>query len=652
MIINSRTFGPAAGLEDSTLSAAPGTIAPPGLAEHRAGELLVQFTAGTGADARAAALAHVGGNVLEQINEHGGGLLRISLGNGLSVEQAISVLSHIPGVQFAEPNYVLHTEAISDDPLYTGGSLWGMEGDQTSPANAFGSQAGEAWSAGYTGSTHVAVGVIDTGIDYTHPDLYLNVWLNQGEISTALRAQLTDTDGDGLITFRDLNAAANSAFVTDLNGNGRIDAGDLLKDARWADSTDQDGNGYTDDLIGWDFVNNDNDPYDDNEHGTHVSGTIAGQGGNGTGVAGVNWSAEIIALKFLDASGTGDTANAVKAIDYYNWAAAHNGSTDFVATNNSWGGGGFSQSMFDAIVRAAQQDVLFVAAAGNGGFDQRGDNNDATANYPSNYNTTSAVGWDSVIGVAAITSTGARASYSNYGATTVELGAPGSGIVSTVPGGGYASLSGTSMATPHVTGAIALYAAATGFGAQQIRTDLLASTAATSSLSGITMTGGRLDVSALMQHVGNPTPPPPVVNNIYGTTASDTIVGTTGNDVISGIPATGTNLGRGTIDSLTGNGGDDTFVLGDSRGRFYDDGKARTGGTSDYALIKDFGAGDHIQLAGKLTDYVQAVVTLNGTTGTGLYYDSNHNGLFDSKDELIGLVAGTSHVDPASFIFV
>lgn len=161
--------------------------------------------------------------------------------------------------------------AVSNDSSYTDGSLWGMYGDKTATVNQYGSQAGEAWAAGFTGATKTVVGVVDTGIDYTHPDLYLNIWLNQGEIPNAFKPKIKDTDSDGLITFRDLNNLANKAYVTDKNNNGYIDAGDLLKDARWADGIDQDKNGYTDDLIGWDFFNNDNDPFDDHGHGTHVS---------------------------------------------------------------------------------------------------------------------------------------------------------------------------------------------------------------------------------------------------------------------------------------------------------------------------------------------------------------------------------------------
>lgn len=407
--------------------------------------------------------------------------------------------------------------AVSNDPGYTDGSLWGMLGDTGAVQNAFGSQANEAWAAGFTGSTKTVVGVIDTGIDYTHPDLYLNIWLNQREIPTTLRASLSDIDTDGLITFRDLNGSANASYVIDYNGNGRIEAGDLLNDVRWENGLDEDGNGYRDDLIGWDFINNDNDPYDDNGHGTHVSGTIGGMGGNGIGVAGVNWTVQMVALKFLSASGSGSTTGAINAVNYFTDASISATATEnFVATNNSWGGGGYSQALNDAIARGAQRDILFVAAAGNSTS-----NNDVTANYPSNYNTTAAAGYDAVVAVASITSTGALSSFSSYGATTVDIAAPGSSIYSTLPGGSYGTYSGTSMATPHVSGAVALYAAANpNASAAEIRLALLDSAAATASLGGKVVTAGRLDIGTLMNTA--PPPPPPPSGDVIAGDASTT----------------------------------------------------------------------------------------------------------------------------------
>ncbi|MBM3591536.1 MAG: hypothetical protein FJX32_02545 [Alphaproteobacteria bacterium] len=157
-------------------------------------------------------------------------------------------------------DWKLSVATAPNDTFFANGSLWGMYGDTSGTANPFGSQAANAWAQGHTGSMANVVGVIDTGLDYTHPDLYLNIWLNQREIPTSLRAGLSDMDADGPITFRDLNASANAAHVRDVNGNGRIDAGDLLNDARWENGVDEDGNGFLDDLIGWDFANKDNDP--------------------------------------------------------------------------------------------------------------------------------------------------------------------------------------------------------------------------------------------------------------------------------------------------------------------------------------------------------------------------------------------------------
>lgn len=389
----------------------------------------------------------------------------------------------------------IHIAVASNDPGYTGGSLWGMLGDAGKTQNAYGSQANEAWAEGVTGSTSSVVGVIDTGIDYTHPDLYLNIWLNQREIPTTLRVRLKDIDTDGLITFRDLNNSSNASFVRDYNRNGRIDAGDLLSDSRWENRVDEDGNGYRDDLIGWDFINNDNDPFDDNGHGTHVAGTIGAMGGNGIGVAGVNWEIQMVALKFLSAGGSGATTGAVNAVNYFTDAATRAAAAeDFIATNNSWGGGGYSAQMLDAIGRAAQKDILFIAAAGNAAA-----NNDVQANYPANYSTIAAAGYGAVVSVASLTDAGARSSFSNYGANTVDIAAPGSSIYSTLPNGRYGTYSGTSMATPHVTGAVALYAAEhPEASAAEIRAALLASAAATPSVSSLVATGGRLDIGAFL----------------------------------------------------------------------------------------------------------------------------------------------------------
>lgn len=623
------------GLPDDTLGRRPN------IQEQQPTELLVQFRPGVVAEVQASILSvAVGGQSRLLRSDENGDLLVVSLPTGgQSLEALKTALGNNPNVSFVEPNYLVSVQG-SNDPSYTSGNLWGMYGDQTSPANAFGSQAAESWAAGRTGSMKTVIGIVDTGIDYRHPDLYLNIWLNPGEVPTNLG--LIDADQDGLITVRDLNQIANAAAVSDLNGTGYIDAGDLLRDPRWSNGVDNDGNGRTDDLIGWDFVNNDNDPLDGNGHGTHVAGTIGAMGNNGVGVAGINWNVQLMALKFLPDSGSGSLATAISALDYYTAAASKYdaGPGNYIATNNSWGGGGYSQALLDTIVLGANKDVLFVAAAGNGGSDGIGDNNDRTANYPSNYSTLSAAGWEAVIAVASITNTGALSSFSNYGASTVDLGAPGSAILSTTPNGSYSTYSGTSMATPHVAGALGLIATAneTLTGAE-LRTFLLNNITATSSLANRTVTGGRLDVSQSLTAVDNASAP--VTSDpkiIYGTTGADNLVGGAGNDVISGVPATGSQLGKGTIDKLTGGAGNDLFILGDARGRFYDDGSTKNAGNADYALIKDFTQGDKIQLASG--SYFLRNASVSGVSGLGIYHDSNANKSFDSRDELIGIVQG------------
>jgi subtilisin family serine protease len=410
-------------------------------------ELLVKFKPGTSNAAKDRALLRISGKVSEKIltktmqrfNDKEGLML---VHTPLAVLEAKSKVKGVE-VEYAEPNFIYQHDAVSNDTYYTNGSMWGVLGDALNPANQFGSQANEAWANNHTGSKTVHVGVIDEGAMYNHTDLAGQIWTNPYD------------PVDGL---------------------------------------DNDGNGYKDDIHGWDFDRNDNSTFDgaDDDHGTHVSGTIGAKGGNGSGVAGINWNITIITAKFLGKRG-GTTANAIKAIDYITDLKTRHGLL-LPATNNSWGGGGFSQSLQNAIERANSANILFIAAAGNGGGDGKGDNNNTVANYPSNYPNAN------VIAVAALTSTGALASYSNYGSNTVDIGAPGSGIVSTVPSrsgtSAYASYSGTSMATPHVTGGAALYAASNpGASAATIKQAILSSAVTTPSLSGKCVTGGRLNVS-------------------------------------------------------------------------------------------------------------------------------------------------------------
>ena len=356
-----------------------------------------------------------------------GPLELVDLPAGLLPAQAIAALSRRPGVAFAEKNWKLTTQATSNDPYMTSNQLWGMGGGYGSNA------AAAAWATDKLGSRGVYVGIIDEGYQYDHLDLIANAGVNPGEIA----------------------------------GNG----------------IDDDGNGYADDVYGWNFDRNNNQiNTSQDDHGTHVAGTIGASGGNGIGVAGVNWNISLLNAKFLGNRG-GTTANAIKAVDYFTDLKTRHG-LNIVATNNSWGGGSFSQGLQDAINRAGAANILFIAAAGNDGR-----NNDTTTSYPSGYSGAN------VIAVASITSSGALSSFSNYGATSVDLGAPGSDIMSTLPGGSYGSYSGTSMATPHVTGTAGLLASIFPWAtALQIKDALLAGSTATPSLNGKTATGGRLDI--------------------------------------------------------------------------------------------------------------------------------------------------------------
>jgi subtilisin family serine protease len=419
-----------------------------GAPEYVPGEVIVKFRADASAEARDAALQAASAKVGERIVT--AAMLRAGdnegltvLHTGLAVPAAIERLRGNPDVEYAEPNWIYRHNATSDDTYYTDGLLWGMYGDATSPANQYGSQAGEAWAGSKTNCGTVWVGIIDEGYMYTHEDLAANAGKNP-----------VDNTFDGI---------------------------------------DNDGNGYVDDVYGWDFDGNDNSVFDGthDDHGTHVAGTIGGVGGNGKGVAGVCWTVKLFNAKFLGRFG-GTTANAVKSVDYFTDLKARHG-INLVATSNSWGGGGFSQALGDAIERANAQNILFIAAAGN-------DSNDcdtSTGCYPAEYPNAN------VIAVASITSSGAMSSFSNYGATTIDIGAPGSGIWSTIPASSrgkivssYKSYSGTSMATPHVSGAAALYAAYhSGASAATIKNAIMSGAVPTASLNGKVVSNGRLNVS-------------------------------------------------------------------------------------------------------------------------------------------------------------
>ncbi|MFH1243854.1 MAG: S8 family serine peptidase [Pseudomonadota bacterium] len=358
------------------------------------------------------------------------------------VKEIIKELYESGLVEYAEPDYVVDMDLTPNDPQF--GQLWGLFNTGQSGGTVDADiDASDAWDIN-TGNPDIVVGIIDTGVDYNHEDLSANMWTNPGEVP----------------------------------GNG----------------IDDDGNGYVDDVHGIDAYNNDSDPMDDNGHGTHCSGTIGAVGNNGAGVVGVNWNVKIMALKFLSSGGSGYTSDAIECLNYA-VMMKNSYDVDIRLTSNSWGGSGYSQALADAIETSKNAGMLFIAAAGNSSSD-----NDSTPHYPSSY------GNDNIIAVASTDRNDNLSSFSSYGATSVDLGAPGSSILSTTPNDTYSTYSGTSMATPHVAGVAALiWARYPSYTFSDVKNLITSTVDPLSSLSGTVMSGGRLNVySALSCSQGNP----------------------------------------------------------------------------------------------------------------------------------------------------
>jgi subtilisin family serine protease len=396
----------------STAHAAVDTTAVPG-------QLIVGFNSGTSSSESSTIVDNTDATIAKRLP---GRSAVVTVDSGQSTTEVQDALDANGNVAYVEPNYKVHSEGLTNDPLLRDGTLWGL----------LRIHAPAAW--GVSRGAGVTVAVLDSGISIDNPDLTNAVWQNPNEIP----------------------------------GNG----------------IDDDGNGIVDDVYGADFVNHDGVPDDEEGHGSHVAGTIAATADDGNGVVGVAPDARVMPLKFLDKNGAGNVADAISAIDY----AIKNGAR---VINASWGGPDFSQALQDAIARAGQAGIVFVAAAGNDGT-----NNDTTPDYPA------AMNLPNIISVAASDKQDQLASFSNYGKNTVDLAAPGVGITSTV-GDHTESWSGTSMATPHVSGVAALLESASpSASAAAVAGAITAGARTTTSMIGMTKSGGILDTVGSFKALG------------------------------------------------------------------------------------------------------------------------------------------------------
>ncbi len=367
-------------------------------------------------------------------------LFLIKLPEGTDLDKAINDFLSFTDVKYAEKDIIYRLTYIPNDTGFS--QLWGMHNTgQTGGKDDADIDAPEAWDL-FTGSPDIVIASIDTGINRNHQDLDANIWTNPGEIE----------------------------------GNGK----------------DDDGNGYIDDTWGWNFVHGNNNPADDNSHGSHPCGTMAGEGDNNEGVAGVIWTAQLMAVKVCTGGGSCPSSNCISGIDY----ATENGAW---LSNNSWGGGGFNQSLKDAIERANQAGSLFVAAAGNNGR-----NTDTFPFYPAGYDN------ENILSVAATDHNDNKSSFSNYGLTSVDVGAPGSSIYSTVLGTSYGTKSGTSMASPHGAGVCSIvWSYNPNLTHLEVKQIVMDSVRPIAALDGRCVTGGVVNAAEAL----NQTPPPVCPND-------------------------------------------------------------------------------------------------------------------------------------------
>ena len=398
-------------------------------------EVLVKFKSGVSSEAIDALTARLHDRVEDRLENTDGWDAIDDLDNA-DAASIVAQYSQLPEVEYAEPNYEINLEETNAGPLVPILPHDPQFNDQWALANS-GQRGGKqgadisatlAWAT-TTGTDKLVVAVLDTGVDYTHEDLVENMW-----VRPATMAPYHDNE---------------LGTIDDLNGFNAIDTAA--------------------------------DPMDDNGHGTHCAGIIGAEGENSIGIAGVNWKVQIMPLKFLNAGGSGSTKDAIEAINYV--INRKKAGVNVRIISASWGSTQKSRALGDVIRKAYENDILFVAAAGNSSVD-----NDRTPHYPSSY--------PNVISVAALDRNDQLASFSNFGVKSVMIGAPGVDILSTWLGNEYEEKSGTSMATPVVSGVAALVLAKNPrMSVEDLSKRLMNSTDPIIALKGKTVTGGRINAA-------------------------------------------------------------------------------------------------------------------------------------------------------------
>lgn len=381
-----------------------------------------------------------------------GGMAKLDLPAELSVPAALAALRADPSVLYAEPNYYLHAasevgapklvapgaQATPNDPRF--GEQWYLHNTgQTGGTADADIDAPAAWDL-TTGSRNVVIGVVDTGIEYAHPELAANLWTNPGEVP----------------------------------GN----------------NLDDDGNGVVDDVHGFNAITRAGNANDDQGHGTFGAGIIGAAGSNSVGIAGVAWQSSLMSLKFLSASGSGTTADAIAAINYA--VARKQAGVNLRALNNAWGGPSFSQAVYDAIAATNAAGILFVAVASSSAG-----NHDTLPSYPASYDL------PNILVLTATDHNDALASFASYGANSIDLGAPGVSMLSTTLGG-YSTASGISWSAAQVSGTAALlWSVAPSLTVAQVKSTIMSTGDARASLAGRTVSGRRLNAAAAVAAVAD-----------------------------------------------------------------------------------------------------------------------------------------------------